>query len=178
MIYYLSFILLFCPLYKWDVALCGRTMDPEDLCRIVRIKKLPYPITLPCYWARMFAFNVYRTSYADHNLLRHILITSVYTHPRSGNWSKCWRRLQYRKPLWCLMYTTFYTGKPFSKYTIWLCSGATLFTFHVFEAQLLLSLIRILVLCLYWGCSQDIVDLTDALRILPFQVIERWLSGT
>jgi hypothetical protein len=153
-------------------------MDPKEFCRNVRIKKVPYPTTLPCYWARMFAFNVCMTSYTDHNLLRHILIISLYPHPRSENWSNCWRRLQYRKPPWCLMYTTFYTGKPFSKHTIWLCSGATLLMFYVFGVLLLLSLICILLLSLNWGCSPDIVDLTDILYILTFQVIERWVTGT
>jgi len=79
-------------------------MNPKELCRNVRIEKIPYPTTLPCYLARIFAFNVRRTPYADHNLLRHILITSAYPHPRSENWSKCWRRSEYRKPLWCLYY--------------------------------------------------------------------------
>lgn len=160
------------------MTLCGRRMDPKELCRNVRIKKLPYPTSLLCSLASILVGNMCRTFYADHSLLRHILITSVYPHPRFENWSNRWRRLQYRKLFWCLMYTTFYTGKPFSKHTIWLCSGVTLLTFRVFEVQLLLSLIRILVFCLYWGCSQDIVDLTDILRILPFQVIERWVSGT
>lgn len=124
-------------------------MDPKELCRNVRIKNLPYPTTLPCSLASILVGNVCRTSYSDHNLSRHIFIPSVYPHPRFENLSNRWRRFQYRKLLWYLMYTTFYTDKPFPKHTIWLCNGATLLTFHVFLVQLLLSLIRILVLCLY-----------------------------
>jgi hypothetical protein len=48
-----------------------------------------------------------------------------------------------------LIYSTFYTGKPFSKNPKCLCSGAKLLTFHVVAVTLLLSPIRILEIRMY-----------------------------